>query len=78
MRSAQRIARTPREHRDAQRHEREQTLEALLAELRKARSSGAEWYRWIAGGCQPLSEAEYAATNPAPRSRGRRGAAAAS
>jgi len=43
-----------------QRTERAATLKALLAQLREARESGAEWYRWIANGRPTLSTEEYA------------------
>lgn len=74
MRSAAQVRRTPREYVEHQRHEREQTLQALLAELRRARDSGAAWYRWIAEGRPLLTEAEYKATLGPTRSRGRRAA----
>lgn len=77
MRSAAQVSRTPREYVDHQRHEREQTLAALLAELRRACARGDEWYRWIAEGRPLLTEAEYAAVARGSTTRGRRAAAAA-
>lgn len=61
MRSANRIGSTVSEWQELQRTERAATLKALLAQLREARESGAEWYRWIADGRPALTEAEYAA-----------------
>lgn len=44
MRDAQRIALKPDEYRDAKALERQQTLRELLAILRRAAATGAEWY----------------------------------
>lgn len=44
MRDAQRISLKPDEYRDAKALERQQTLRELLAILRRAAASGAEWY----------------------------------
>lgn len=59
MRSAEQVRRTPREWIDHATEERRRTLAALLAELRAARSSGAEWYYWIEQGRPALTAAEY-------------------
>lgn len=60
MRSARQIGSTVEQWHELQRTERAQTLKALLAELSRARESGAEWYRWIANGRPALSAEEYA------------------
>lgn len=69
MRSGAQITKTPRQWADHCREERRRHLTALLSELRRARESGAEWYRWIAEGCKPLTAEEYAAlhSQSAPR-----------
>ena len=52
--------------------ERRRELRLLLAELRRAREGGAEWYTWIERGRPRLSEAEYARVRRDANRRGRR------
>lgn len=79
VRPAGRVSRTPREWIDHQQQERERILGQLLRELRHARETGAEWYRWIRDGQPQLSEAEYQAVGVRGGRRGRteRGGASA-
>ena len=75
MRSAEQVRRTPREWSDHQAEQRQRILVELLAELRRAREAGAEWYSWITEGRPRLTREEYdrrTATAGPPRRRGRR------
>lgn len=47
MRSAERISRTPSEWAERQAAERQRNLRLVVAELRRAREAGEEWYLWI-------------------------------
>jgi hypothetical protein len=46
VRSAARLSRTPGAYRDLQARERRRALRQVLAMLRRARESDAEWYLW--------------------------------
>ena len=46
--------------REAEQRERARNLAELMAELREARETEAEWYMWILNGRPVLTEAEYA------------------
>ena len=59
MRSAEQVRRTPREYADFRALERRRLLGEALELLRRARESGAPWYRWIVDGRPELTQAEY-------------------
>lgn len=58
--------------REAEQRERERNLAELLAELREARETEAEWYMWILNGRPVLTEAEYARVGRLGKTRNRR------
>lgn len=57
--------------REAEERERKRNLAELMAELREARETEAEWYMWILNGRPVLTEAEYARVRRTDRSRNR-------
>lgn len=60
MRDAAQITRTPREYLEYQSAERKRNLREVMAILRHARETRAEWYQWIVDGKPTLTDAEYA------------------
>lgn len=56
--------------READERARARNLAELMAELREARETGAEWYVWVASGRPLLTEAEYALVSRNARARG--------
>ena len=55
--------------REAEQRERERNLAELMAELREARETEADWYMWIVNGRPVLTEAEYARVGRLGRTR---------
>jgi hypothetical protein len=53
------IARALTERQQGLERERQRTLSALMADLRFARETRAEWYRWVTDGMPRLSQQEY-------------------
>lgn len=56
---------------EAEARERARNLAELMADLRHARETEAEWYMWILNGRPVLTEAEYALVGRHGRSRPR-------
>lgn len=55
------VNRNSRQRAAAKAQESSQALHELRGMLSRARAERPHWYTWIADGCQPLTEAEYAA-----------------
>lgn len=55
--------------REAEQRERARNLAELMAELREARDTRAEWYVWVAEGRPLLTEEEYARVGRFPSRR---------